>query len=215
MASVSEIGSAQRGLPGAAAVTIPVTGIGAATGDGLQAPPPDYGYQVAATGYAYPGPTGADQQAPPVRPRTPIGRLIQFLFVRQTWLAPLAVLACFGMAVVYVEHFNPTTGAEGPTGGCAFKALTGLDCPGCGGTRAFWYLLHGNLPEAARNHVLAVFAAPFLVYAYVAWALRRVFDVRLPRLRIPSVAFALFAGAWVAFFILRNLPWAPFTFLYV
>jgi hypothetical protein len=212
MTSVSDIGSAHRGAPGATtAAVIPPPGIGEAVGDGQQTRPPDHGHPVVAGGYAYPAPAEADRRAP----RTPIGRFAQFLFVRQTWLAPLAVLACFGMAVVYVEQFNPTTGEAGPTGGCAFKALTGLDCPGCGGTRAFWYLLHGNLPEAARNHVLAVFAAPFLVYAYVAWTLRRVFGVTLPRLRIPSLAFALFAGAWVAFFILRNLPWAPFTYLYV
>jgi hypothetical protein len=158
-------------------------------------------------GYAYPEP-------PPVR-RSAVARLFAFLFVRQSWVAPLAVLACFGMSVAYVEHFNPTTGEPGPTGGCAFKALTGLDCPGCGGTRAFWYLLHGNLPEAARNHVLAVFAAPFLVYAYVAWTMRRVFGITVPRLRIPPLAMALFAVAWAALFVLRNLPWAPFTYLYV
>ncbi|MEV0841135.1 DUF2752 domain-containing protein [Actinocatenispora sera] len=214
MASVSDIGSAQQVMSGGAVAAIPATGIGEPVDDGPQTPPPGYGYPVSAAGYAYPGPTGAEQ-ASPRRPRTLVGRLIQFLFVRQTWLAPLALLACFGMSVVYVEHFNPTTGEEGPTGGCAFKALTGLDCPGCGGTRAFWYLLHGNLPEAARNHVLAVFAAPFVVYAYLAWALRRVFGIAMPRLRVPPVAFALFAGAWVAFFIMRNLPWAPFTFLYV
>ncbi|BCJ34881.1 hypothetical protein Athai_23840 [Actinocatenispora thailandica] len=211
MASVSDTVSAQPGVPGAT----PAAGVGGVAGDGGQVPPAGYGYPAPASGYGYPVPAGAEQPTLPPAPRNPIGRFFAFLFVRQTWLAPLSVLACFGMAVVYVEHFNPTTGAAGPTGGCAFKALTGLDCPGCGGTRAFWYLLHGNLPEAARNHVLAVFAAPFVAYAYVAWALRRVFGITLPMPRIPSLALALFAGAWLAFFVLRNLPWAPFTYLYV
>lgn len=162
-----------------------------------------------AGGYRHDGVSGRDA------PVGPLARLFRSLYTRPTWLAPMALLACFGLSVAYVEAFNPTTGEPGPTGGCAFKALTGMDCPGCGGTRAFWYLLHGNLPEAARNHVMAVFAAPFLVYAYIAWSANRVFGTRLPMLKIPPLAIGLFLTAWMVFAVLRNLPWAPFTYLFV
>lgn len=152
----------------------------------------------------------------PAPPPGRLARLLRTLYTKPAWLAPLALLACFGMSVAYVERFNPTTGDAGPTGGCAFKALTGMDCPGCGGTRAFYYLLHGNLPEAARNHLLAVFAAPFLVYVYVAWTVNRVVGKpTLPMLRVSPTAIGVFMGVWLAFAVLRNLPWAPFTFLFV
>lgn len=159
----------------------------------------------------YPPEWAGYQVAPPGR----FTRLMQFLYVRPTWLAPLALLACFGASVFYVEKFNPTTGVAGPTGGCAFKALTGLDCPGCGGTRAFWYLLHGNLSDAARSHAVAVFATPFLVYAYIAWTLKRVFNVKIPMLRFTPTTIGVFLGVWGAFAVLRNIPWPPFTSFFV
>jgi hypothetical protein len=31
---------------------------------------------------------------------------------------------------------------------CAFRSLTGFDCPGCGTTRALHHLLHGRVEEA-------------------------------------------------------------------
>lgn len=30
-------------------------------------------------------------------------------------------------------------------GGCIYRELVGFYCPGCGGTRAFYYMAHGNL----------------------------------------------------------------------
>lgn len=152
--------------------------------------------------------------APARRPGR-VTRLFRWLYYRPTWLVPLALLSCIGLTVAYAEKFNPTIGSEGPTGSCAFRALTGLDCPGCGGTRALWYLLHGNLPAAARSHVMAVFAAPFVLYAYVAWSVNRMFHTRLPMLRITPTMVGVFFGIWGAFAVLRNLPWPPFTALYV
>ena len=46
---------------------------------------------------------------------------------------------------------------------CAVKALTGVDCPGCGMTRAFLLIGHGRLSEATAAHPLAVPA--FLIVA--------------------------------------------------
>jgi len=93
---------------------------------------------------------------------------------------------------------------------------TGFDCPGCGGTRAFWYLLHGNLPAAARSHIMVAFAAPFLLYMYLSWAAGLILRTkRLPMLRIAPLTIAIFLIAWGVFSVLRNLPWAPFTWLFV
>jgi hypothetical protein len=138
------------------------------------------------------------------------------LYVRSPrWFAPAAVLACFGGAAAYVLVTDPTDGNVDAVPTCLVKLTTGFDCPGCGGTRAFYYLLHGNLPAAARHHALFVFAVPFLVYMYLAWAGEQVFRRRLPALRLSPTVVGGFLTAWLAFSVVRNLPWAPFNWLYV
>ncbi len=144
-----------------------------------------------------------------------LGGIATAIWTKPSWLAPLAILACVGMVSGYVIAFNPTDGQTDPQGGCAFKAVTGLDCPGCGGTRALWYLLHANLPQAARHHAVAVFAVPFVVYAYLAWAGQRVLGWRLPVPQLTGRMLGIFLAAWGVFTVVRNLPWAPFDWLYV
>jgi hypothetical protein len=131
------------------------------------------------------------------------------------WVAPLAVLFCFGTGVLYTLATHPTSSDAASTPNCIIKLTTGFDCPGCGGTRAFFYLLHGNVPAAARSHILVVFAFPYLVYMYVAWAGRLMFNWRLPTLKITPRVVTAFLFVWLGFSILRNLPWAPFNWLYV
>jgi hypothetical protein len=131
------------------------------------------------------------------------------------WSAPLAIAVCFAGAASFVWIANPTdTGAaDVPT--CIIKLTTGLDCPGCGGTRAFYYLMHGNIPEAARHHAMAVFAAPFLVWLYLAWTLNFVWGKKLPAPKITAKTVSVYLAAWAIFMVARNLPFAPFTSFYV
>ncbi|GAA1674602.1 hypothetical protein GCM10009830_21310 [Glycomyces endophyticus] len=136
--------------------------------------------------------------------------------VARPWFAPIAILACFAAAAAGVVATNPTDDT-GPTS-CLFKLATGFDCPGCGGTRAFYYVLTLNLPEAARHHVMAVFAAPFIAWMFLAWAVPRLAPRRtwrLPTFHLTPGLLTVFLSAWAAFTILRNLPWEPFTFFYV
>jgi hypothetical protein len=131
------------------------------------------------------------------------------------WLAPASIAVCFAGAASYVWISNPTDGGAADLQTCLVKLTTGFDCPGCGGTRAFYYLMQGNVPEAVRHHAIAVFAAPFLVWLYVAWALQRVTGHTVPTPRIGVRAAGLFIAVWAVFMVVRNLPWAPFTSLYV
>lgn len=131
------------------------------------------------------------------------------------WLAPASIALCFAGAASYVWVSNPTDSGAADLQTCLVKLTTGFDCPGCGGTRAFYYLLQGNIPEAARHHAIAVFAAPFLVWLYLAWAIKRTTGREIPAPRIGAKAAGIFLGAWAVFMVVRNLPWAPFTSLYV
>jgi len=131
------------------------------------------------------------------------------------WLGPaVAAIGC-GAACAFVLWRNPTAiGAdELPT--CLVRLTTGFDCPGCGGTRAAWYLMHGEIGAAARHHLLFVFAVPFIVYAYVAWAAGAIFKIRLPQLRLSFRTLGIGLLVWGVFTVLRNLPFAPFTWFYV
>ena len=53
-----------------------------------------------------------------------------------------------------VFFFNPSTHGFYPV--CMFHALTGLNCPGCGTTRALYALLHGNLLLALKDNALFI-----------------------------------------------------------
>jgi hypothetical protein len=112
------------------------------------------------------------------------------------WLAPVAVLGCIGGALGYTMWSNPAASGADSIPTCLLKLTTGLDCPGCGGTRAAWFLLHGDVPAAARHHMLFVFAVPFLLYLYVAWAGKTVFGWNLPQLTLTPKLLGMFLGAW-------------------
>src|ERR1700744_1203792 len=72
------------------------------------------------------------------------------------WFAGIILGAvAIGIGAV-VFFFNPTTHPFYPI--CRFHQLTGLNCPGCGATRALYALLHGNFAAALRDNALFIFA---------------------------------------------------------
>jgi Protein of unknown function (DUF2752). len=131
------------------------------------------------------------------------------------WSAPVAIAACFAGVATWVLISDPTDAKATDMPSCLVKLTTGLDCPGCGGTRAFYYLLQGNLPQAVRHHAIAVLAAPVLVWLYVAWSVRKITGRRLPVPSLGGGAMLAFLLAWAVFSVVRNIPVEPFTALYV
>jgi hypothetical protein len=133
---------------------------------------------------------------------------------RRRWLrgSPLAVWAGLGATAAYVLTFDPTDDVGDPTGPCAWHALTGINGPTCGGTRMFYHLLHGNLVEAARHHLVALVGLLYGVYALVAWTAGWLFGKRLPLWRPSRRVVIAYAVVFVVYaVVLRNLPWAPFN----
>ena len=127
-------------------------------------------------------------------------------------VASIAGVAVLAGAVAFVLRFDPTDRVADPTGPCLWHMLTGINGPGCGGTRMFFYLLHGDLVQAARHHLAALAAVPFLAYLGVRFVASAWLGRVLPALRLPGWVY----GAYAAFFllystVLRNLPWAPFA----
>ena len=86
--------------------------------------------------------------------------------------------------------------------GCIFHRLTTLYCPGCGNTRAFHALIHGDWRACVAYNPLFL---PFLAYLLAACL--------YPRLTTWYRLNWALAIVIIAFFVLRNLPWMPFTLL--
>jgi Protein of unknown function (DUF2752) len=131
------------------------------------------------------------------------------------WIAPVVLAGSCAAASAYVLWSNPTDGGAGDMPSCLVRLTTGFDCPGCGGTRAAWYLLHGDVGAAAQHHLLFVFALPFLLYAYASWAAGAIFNKQLPKLRMSFRTVGVALIVWAVFSVLRNLPFEPFSWFYV
>jgi hypothetical protein len=127
---------------------------------------------------------------------------------------PLLVAASTSLVCAAIWVGDPTT-PNGPLPTCPTKALLGIDCPGCGSMRMLYSVLHGDVLAAARFNALGLAALVLLVWAYLAWTYGRVTGKRIrswQQGRWSATVTLVLVAAW---FVVRNLPFAPFTALYV
>lgn len=129
---------------------------------------------------------------------------------RALWVA-LGVLALAWAAV--------ELRARGPGGvpflpGCLLRQTTGLLCPGCGMTRACHAVLNGRVGEAFRLNPLGMVLLPAALIGIglglLGWVRGRPLGWHFNPGARGSWAIVV---AVLAFGILRNLPWWPFTLL--
>jgi hypothetical protein len=121
----------------------------------------------------------------------------------------VTAVAAISMAVWY---FNPSNVNFFPV--CPLYAMTGLACPGCGLTRGFHALFHGDVLTALDYNALLPVFAFVLGYLFVAMLLIAVrgrglsFEIFRPRLLYGFLILSL------VFAVVRNLPIYPFSVLY-
>lgn len=120
----------------------------------------------------------------------------------------LAVLIMAGWAALQLR-------AHGPAGvtflpGCQFRRLTGLECPGCGMTRATYALLHGHVMDAFRFNPLGMVLMPLaclgLLLEAIAWVSKKPFPWRL---RPGAAVSRCMLWSLFAFWAVRNFSWWP------
>ncbi|MCF7675935.1 MAG: DUF2752 domain-containing protein [Akkermansiaceae bacterium] len=127
-----------------------------------------------------------------------------------------ALLSVLGVLVLAVAlWWLRAQGAGAPwLPGCSFHRLTGLHCPGCGMTRAMAAILRGDLAAAFRCNPVGLVLLPLALVGLLPEWLGWVRGRRLAFRWHPGARGAwLLVGLIIAFWILRNLPWWPFTLL--
>lgn len=117
-----------------------------------------------------------------------------------------AAVAAAGTAYIVIK--NPHV--PGATFVCPIFALTGMYCPGCGGTRAVYELAHGDVLGALAMNPLVTLAIPVIALLWTRWLLRGQ-GARLRDWPFPVwLAYAL-PAVIVAFAVLRNTAtFAPY-----
>jgi len=112
-------------------------------------------------------------------------------------------------AATYLFLFDPAKGTGYPA--CPFRLLTGLQCPGCGSTRALHQLLHGHPVAAFEFNPLLVISLPLLALALVR------FRGSLPTDDIPNNRVVSSRTGWlvlavvIGFWVYRNTTFYPFV----
>jgi hypothetical protein len=120
--------------------------------------------------------------------------------------APLAagVVGAVWVAGAGVLARNDAVAAAVPVG-CPFKALTGLDCPGCGSTRSLGALTRFDVVAAFDHHVAVPAALVLVVASWVLWTASVWRDrPRTDLVRGRAVILVIAVGL-LAFTVLRNL----------
>lgn len=126
-------------------------------------------------------------------------------------LAAAGVLAVGGTSA-FVWFFNPSTNGFFPV--CPLFKLTGFACPGCGLTRSFHALFHGDfLTALGFNAMMPVYAALF-GYLFLAMILIAARGRGISFNFFHPALIWGFLGVSLIFAVLRNLPFYPFTILY-
>jgi hypothetical protein len=128
------------------------------------------------------------------------------------WNRRITLLSIWGLLLlgaVYVFAFEP--GKTGIFPPCVFRQLTGLQCPGCGSTRALHQLLHGHLVAAFTFNPLFVIATPLLLYVLLKYTTLSFRGITPKPNALPARYIYLIFVVIVSFWILRNTPLYPFV----
>jgi hypothetical protein len=122
-------------------------------------------------------------------------------------LTPFILLAAAVLGIAAILRVANPFAANSVLPPCLFHALTHLYCPGCGVTRALYALLHGDIALAFRMNAMAMLAIPLMPAMLVK-------SLRPGNSRLQWILDArLWLVLVLCFFVLRNIPLLPFSWL--
>jgi hypothetical protein len=120
------------------------------------------------------------------------------------WLAVASI-----SAVLFFR--DPHTSSLFPP--CPFRAVTGYHCAGCGSLRALHRLMHGDVWSALRLNPLMVISLPLMAFALVSTKWRHLQPAWIGRLTSKPIWPKSILTVLLLYWALRNLPFAPFSWL--
>lgn len=127
-------------------------------------------------------------------------------------LLAAAGVSAVGVGSFFVWYYNPSNVNFFPV--CPLYSLTGIACPGCGLTRAFHALFHGDVLTALDYNALLPFFTLIFGYLLISMFLVAVKGRGLSfKIFRPKMLWSFFAIA-IVFAVVRNLPVYPFSVLY-
>lgn len=115
------------------------------------------------------------------------------------------ILAAGSLAGLIIARVWPVASVDSGDPTCLLRIVTGLPCPGCGMTRSWVHLAHGDVAGAFGYNlfgpVAMAMAAGIVVYTVVA-LLRRRRPERLLEVVNPKIVLGL-VGVWLAYSVIR------------
>src|SRR5437867_11781718 len=131
-------------------------------------------------------------------------RTRQLTITAAAWLTLVAVAS-------FLFFFNPASPSNQFFPKCPFRLITGLQCPGCGTTRACYQLLHLHPAAAFKLNPLTMMTLPFLIYGLAGFTKSAITGQSQRRVFIPTFYLWTWIVAIIFFWIFRNTPWYPFV----
>ena len=121
----------------------------------------------------------------------------------------LTTAAAAGAACVGLALWSP--GDDGiPL--CPTRALSGLDCPFCGGLRAVSSITKGDLLAAADHNIVVLGLTPLVLIWWAAWIRADRKGRPMPRIKLKPAIWAVLLVAIAVFTVARNLPFAGWLY---
>lgn len=121
----------------------------------------------------------------------------------------LVIISVWAMLFFFPATKYPSGSLYPP---CPFHALTGFHCAGCGSLRTLSCVAQGDLKEAWKKNKLTVLCLPYLFWAYLSYG-ASCFGLKFPRFFIKGRWIYGFLVVVILFWILRNIPYYPFSVL--
>jgi hypothetical protein len=113
---------------------------------------------------------------------------------------------------VFVALVDPTKFSFLPV--CPLYSITGYACPGCGLTRGFHALFHGDVLTALDFNALIPIWAIIFGYTFISLALLAIRGKGLPMWPTWPRFLWTFMIVLLVFGLIRNIPAYPFTVLF-
>ena len=121
----------------------------------------------------------------------------------------VATIWLFVLGVATYSFFvDPDRGVGYPS--CPFRTLTGLECPGCGPSRALHQLLHAHPVSAFELNPLLVILLPLLALVLVSVSGSLISNKHRNLQISPALAWVVLALV-IGFWVFRNTSLYPFV----